>query len=60
MIQRILVVQMSKDDPAQFTRLVNGIFVCQKSNITLDCLVLRDTAVSANEGSRGAEQRASI
>lgn len=34
---------MDQDDPQQHQRIVNGIFACQKSNITIDCLVLKES-----------------
>ena len=34
---------MEKDDTAKYTSLVNGLFACEKMNITLDCLVLQST-----------------
>jgi len=38
--QRVLILQLTKDDPVQSTKIVNGIFACQKLGITIDCLVL--------------------
>ena len=40
---RILLVQLSPDDPNQNTKFVNGIFAAQKLDITIDTLVLLET-----------------
>ena len=37
------MVQLGVDDPLQSTKLVNGIFACQKMDITIDTLVLAET-----------------
>ena len=43
--QRILVIQMDKDDSDQgrYSQLVNSIFGAQRINVTIDALILRDT-----------------
>lgn len=37
---RILVVQLDKDDPNQYSEMVNGIFAAQKLKVTIDTLLL--------------------
>ena len=41
LINRILVIQMEKDDTSKYSSIVNGFFACEKMNITIDCLVLK-------------------
>ena len=40
---RILVIQMEKDDPSQYTKIVNGLFAAQKIQVTIDALILKET-----------------
>jgi uncharacterized protein (UPF0303 family) len=41
---RILIIQMDKDDSSQYTKIVKGIFAAKKMNVTIDALILNETS----------------